>query len=185
MMLLAMLGRNDSGDMVDMYIPRKCSMTNKLIGSTDYAAVQFNVGHVSEDGCVRATPERQICRLKFAEGVERGRGMGARAGAPCASLFGGGGQAEGDSGAARLFAWQRWWGARTWLAMGLLCGWHVGCSEGCVAHEMPASDACRCAARRLYTKEYTTFALCGSLRKKVSCRAACAACVVLYRSGRG
>jgi hypothetical protein len=43
--------RNEAGDLVDLYIPRKCSMTNRLIHAGDHAAVQFNVGHVSEDGC--------------------------------------------------------------------------------------------------------------------------------------
>ena len=42
--------QNDAGEMVDLYIPRKCSATNRLIGAGDHASVQFNVGHVSEDG---------------------------------------------------------------------------------------------------------------------------------------
>jgi hypothetical protein len=42
--------QNDSGEMVDLYIPRKCSATNRLIAAGDHASVQFNVGHVSEDG---------------------------------------------------------------------------------------------------------------------------------------
>ena len=45
--------QNDAGEMVDMYIPRKCSATNRMIGAGDYASVQLNIGHVSEDGCVR------------------------------------------------------------------------------------------------------------------------------------
>ena len=42
--------QNDAGEMVDLYIPRKCSATNRLIGAGDHASVQFNIGHVSEDG---------------------------------------------------------------------------------------------------------------------------------------
>jgi small subunit ribosomal protein S21e len=42
--------QNDAGEMVDMYIPRKCSATNRLIGAGDRASVQFNIGHVSEEG---------------------------------------------------------------------------------------------------------------------------------------
>ena len=42
--------QNDSGEMVDLNIPRKCSATNRLIAAGDHASVQFNVGHVSEDG---------------------------------------------------------------------------------------------------------------------------------------
>nr|Q9SMI2.1 RecName: Full=Small ribosomal subunit protein eS21; AltName: Full=40S ribosomal protein S21 [Cyanophora paradoxa]CAB57312.1 40S ribosomal protein S21 [Cyanophora paradoxa] len=38
--------QNDEGKIVDLYIPRKCSATNRLISATDHAAVQINVGHV-------------------------------------------------------------------------------------------------------------------------------------------
>lgn len=53
--------QDDAGEFVDLYIPRKCSMTNRLIGATDYAAVQFNVGHVSEDGCATAVYALHFC----------------------------------------------------------------------------------------------------------------------------
>ncbi|KAK3288363.1 40S ribosomal protein S21 [Cymbomonas tetramitiformis] len=42
--------RNDEGDMVDLYIPRKCSSTNRLITAKDHASVQLNVGHLDEHG---------------------------------------------------------------------------------------------------------------------------------------
>ncbi len=38
--------QNDKGEMVDMYIPRKCSWTKRLITAKDHAAVQINVGNV-------------------------------------------------------------------------------------------------------------------------------------------
>lgn len=41
---------NDAGETVDLYIPRKCSWTNKLITSKDHASVQLNIGHLNEDG---------------------------------------------------------------------------------------------------------------------------------------
>jgi len=41
---------NAEGRMVDMYIPRKCSATNSLIGPKDHASVQINVGHVDSEG---------------------------------------------------------------------------------------------------------------------------------------
>ncbi|KAK9797454.1 hypothetical protein WJX73_009844 [Symbiochloris irregularis] len=41
---------NDEGETVDLYIPRKCSWTNKLITAKDHAAVQINVGHLDDDG---------------------------------------------------------------------------------------------------------------------------------------
>eukprot|EP00656_Telonema_subtile_P010922 TRINITY_DN1532_c0_g1_i1.p1 TRINITY_DN1532_c0_g1~~TRINITY_DN1532_c0_g1_i1.p1 ORF type:complete len:111 (-),score=31.28 TRINITY_DN1532_c0_g1_i1:106-438(-) len=34
----------------DYYMPRKCSVTNRLLGSKDHASVQINVGHVDKYG---------------------------------------------------------------------------------------------------------------------------------------
>eukprot|EP00297_Palpitomonas_bilix_P022847 CAMPEP_0113873832 /NCGR_PEP_ID=MMETSP0780_2-20120614/3994_1 /TAXON_ID=652834 /ORGANISM="Palpitomonas bilix" /LENGTH=83 /DNA_ID=CAMNT_0000859531 /DNA_START=61 /DNA_END=312 /DNA_ORIENTATION=- /assembly_acc=CAM_ASM_000599 len=42
--------QNEAGETVDLYVPRKCSATNRLITSNDKAAIQINVGHVNEDG---------------------------------------------------------------------------------------------------------------------------------------
>ena len=41
---------NADGDNVDLYIPRKCSWTNRLITCKDHAAIQVNVGHLGPDG---------------------------------------------------------------------------------------------------------------------------------------
>ena len=41
---------NSDGAAIDLYIPRKCSATNRLIHSKDKASVQLNVGHVNADG---------------------------------------------------------------------------------------------------------------------------------------
>jgi small subunit ribosomal protein S21e len=38
--------QNESGDNVDLYIPRKCSYTNRLIRAKDHASVQINVANV-------------------------------------------------------------------------------------------------------------------------------------------
>ncbi|GLJ15981.1 hypothetical protein SUGI_0264550 [Cryptomeria japonica] len=42
--------QNEEGQNVDLYIPRKCSATNRLITSKDHASVQINVGHLDENG---------------------------------------------------------------------------------------------------------------------------------------
>ena len=42
--------QNDAGQNVDLYIPRKCSWTNRLIPATDRGAVQFRVAHVDAKG---------------------------------------------------------------------------------------------------------------------------------------
>eukprot|EP01134_Creolimax_fragrantissima_P002809 CFRG2809T1 len=42
--------QNDQGVIVDMYIPRKCSATNRIIGAKDHASTQLNIASVDESG---------------------------------------------------------------------------------------------------------------------------------------
>jgi len=35
---------------VDLYIPRKCSATNRLITAKDHSSVQISIAHVGPDG---------------------------------------------------------------------------------------------------------------------------------------
>jgi small subunit ribosomal protein S21e len=37
---------NDQGKLIDLYIPRKCAVTNKVIHAKDAASVQLNIGEV-------------------------------------------------------------------------------------------------------------------------------------------
>ena len=37
---------NENGDSVELYIPRKCSWTNKILGAKDRASIQFSVAKV-------------------------------------------------------------------------------------------------------------------------------------------
>ena len=39
--------QNDQGKIVDLYIPRKCSATNRLITAKDHASVQIEIAQVS------------------------------------------------------------------------------------------------------------------------------------------
>ncbi|CDH54044.1 40s ribosomal protein s21 [Lichtheimia corymbifera JMRC:FSU:9682] len=41
---------NSEGVLVDLYIPRKCSATNRLITAKDHASVQLNVADVNAEG---------------------------------------------------------------------------------------------------------------------------------------
>ncbi|KAJ8662886.1 hypothetical protein O0I10_001062 [Lichtheimia ornata] len=41
---------NSEGVLVDLYIPRKCSATNRLITAKDHASVQINVADVNAEG---------------------------------------------------------------------------------------------------------------------------------------
>lgn len=38
------------GEVVDLYVPRKCSATNRLITAKDHASVQINVAEVDDEG---------------------------------------------------------------------------------------------------------------------------------------
>ncbi|KMT13948.1 hypothetical protein BVRB_4g077850 [Beta vulgaris subsp. vulgaris] len=42
--------QNDEGEIMDLYIPRKCSATNRLITAKDHASVQINIGHLDDRG---------------------------------------------------------------------------------------------------------------------------------------
>ncbi|PVU95221.1 hypothetical protein BB561_001940 [Smittium simulii] len=41
---------NDQREIVDLYIPRKCSASNRLIAAKDHAAVQINICDVDDNG---------------------------------------------------------------------------------------------------------------------------------------
>lgn len=38
--------QNEEGNNVDLYVPRKCSWTNRLVAAKDHASVQINVANV-------------------------------------------------------------------------------------------------------------------------------------------
>jgi small subunit ribosomal protein S21e len=42
--------QNEEGVVQDLYIPRKCSATNRLITAKDHASVQINIGHLDANG---------------------------------------------------------------------------------------------------------------------------------------
>ncbi|KAJ1673839.1 40S ribosomal protein S21 [Spiromyces aspiralis] len=46
---------NDKGVLVDLYVPRKCSATNRLITAKDHASVQINIADVDENGRLTGT----------------------------------------------------------------------------------------------------------------------------------
>ncbi|KAH8693793.1 40S ribosomal protein S21 [Talaromyces proteolyticus] len=60
---------NEKGEIVDLYVPRKCSATNRIIKANDHASVQLSVGKVDENG--RYTGENQVYALS---GFVRARG---------------------------------------------------------------------------------------------------------------
>ena len=40
--------QNEAGEVVDVYIPRKCNYTQRIISAKDHASVQVNVAEVDE-----------------------------------------------------------------------------------------------------------------------------------------
>jgi len=42
--------QNDQGQVVDLYVPRKCSATNRLITAKDHASIQLSVAEVDDEG---------------------------------------------------------------------------------------------------------------------------------------
>uniref|UniRef100_A0A3Q3R4I0 Small ribosomal subunit protein eS21 n=1 Tax=Monopterus albus TaxID=43700 RepID=A0A3Q3R4I0_MONAL len=40
--------QNDAGEFVDLYVPRKCSASNRIIGAKDHASVQINFAEVDK-----------------------------------------------------------------------------------------------------------------------------------------
>ncbi|GLB35010.1 putative 2OG-Fe(II) oxygenase superfamily protein [Lyophyllum shimeji] len=46
---------NDAGVLVDLYVPRKCSATNRLITSKDHASVQISIADVDANGRALST----------------------------------------------------------------------------------------------------------------------------------
>merc|ERR1711875_7609 len=40
--------QNEAGEYVDLYIPRKCSASNRIVAAKDHASVQINVADVDE-----------------------------------------------------------------------------------------------------------------------------------------
>ncbi|XP_043849578.1 40S ribosomal protein S21-like [Dromiciops gliroides] len=40
--------QNDAGEFVDLYVPRKCSTSNTIIGAKDHMSIQVNVAEVDK-----------------------------------------------------------------------------------------------------------------------------------------
>ncbi|KAK2074142.1 hypothetical protein P8C59_008372 [Phyllachora maydis] len=56
---------NERGELVDLYLPRKCSASNRLITAKDHASVQISVAKVSDDGRLIAGENIVYCISGF------------------------------------------------------------------------------------------------------------------------
>jgi hypothetical protein len=87
------------GEIVDLYIPRKCSWTNKLITAKDHGAVQLNIGHLDEAGVYSGSFSTfALC------GQLRSK-VGPRACLPASSQAGSGQHACREGGRAAASGW--------------------------------------------------------------------------------
>ncbi|KAH7121160.1 40S ribosomal protein S21 [Dendryphion nanum] len=62
---------NERGELVDLYVPRKCSATGRIIKAKDHASVQISIAKVDDNG--RYTGENQVYALS---GFVRAMGEG-------------------------------------------------------------------------------------------------------------
>jgi small subunit ribosomal protein S21e len=53
--------QNESGDNVDLYVPRKCSYTHRLIKAKDHSSVQINVANVDPVTGIMAGDSQAYC----------------------------------------------------------------------------------------------------------------------------
>lgn len=53
--------QNDAGDYVDLYVPRKCSASNRIIHAKDHASIQINIAEVR----LYIAAEDVVCGMLF------------------------------------------------------------------------------------------------------------------------
>lgn len=72
--------QNEAGEFVDLYVPRKCSASNRIIGAGDHASIQINIAELDEKtgrmsgsnrtyalcGKIRGMGESDDCLLRLA-----------------------------------------------------------------------------------------------------------------------
>ncbi|RCI13011.1 hypothetical protein CP532_1386 [Ophiocordyceps camponoti-leonardi (nom. inval.)] len=56
---------NDRGEIVDLYVPRKCSATNRIINAKDHGSVQLSIAKVDENGHAIAGENHVYCLSGF------------------------------------------------------------------------------------------------------------------------
>jgi small subunit ribosomal protein S21e len=122
------------GENVDLYIPRKCAWTNRLITAKDHASIQLNIGHLDDAGVYTGQYTTFALSGFVRAMVRRGaatpatRGSGARvcgAGRPAAG--------RGACGRRRRCA----------------CAGRAARQHACRASHVAAAHACRLARARL------------------------------------
>uniref|UniRef100_UPI00358E9B94 small ribosomal subunit protein eS21 n=1 Tax=Myxine glutinosa TaxID=7769 RepID=UPI00358E9B94 len=73
--------QNDVGDFVDLYVPRKCSASNRIISAKDHASIQINIAELDPTtgrfggqfktyaicGAIRKMGESDDCLLRLAK----------------------------------------------------------------------------------------------------------------------
>ena len=63
---------NDQHNLTDIYLPRKCDYTDKLITSKDRSSVQISVCDVNDDGTINLGSNKIITICGFIRGTGKG-----------------------------------------------------------------------------------------------------------------
>lgn len=53
--------QNENGENVDLYVPRKCSWTNRLVKAKDHSSVQINVANIDPEKGVATGESTPYC----------------------------------------------------------------------------------------------------------------------------
>ncbi|KAJ2743008.1 40S ribosomal protein S21 [Coemansia sp. BCRC 34301] len=61
---------NEKGVLVDLFVPRKCSATSRLISAKDHAAIQINIGGVDQSGRYDGTYKTYVISGKVRASAE-------------------------------------------------------------------------------------------------------------------
>eukprot|EP00349_Pseudokeronopsis_sp_Brazil_P008381 CAMPEP_0202971006 /NCGR_PEP_ID=MMETSP1396-20130829/22744_1 /ASSEMBLY_ACC=CAM_ASM_000872 /TAXON_ID= /ORGANISM="Pseudokeronopsis sp., Strain Brazil" /LENGTH=76 /DNA_ID=CAMNT_0049699947 /DNA_START=70 /DNA_END=300 /DNA_ORIENTATION=+ len=64
--------QNDAGEVVDIYIPRKCSWTNRVLAANDFGAVQVNIADIDPNTGIKLKTSTTFAISGFIRGHSEG-----------------------------------------------------------------------------------------------------------------
>ena len=64
--------QNENGENVDLYVPRKCNWTNRLVEAKDHSSVQINVANVDPVAGMATGDATPYCLVGYIRMVSEG-----------------------------------------------------------------------------------------------------------------
>jgi small subunit ribosomal protein S21e len=64
--------QNENGDNVDLYVPRKCNWTNRLVEAKDHSSVQINVANVDPVTGIATGDATPYCLAGYIRDISEG-----------------------------------------------------------------------------------------------------------------